>query len=75
VEFKGVRYTIRTRIVREEWSVTIYPAGVEMAAKVITGPRENAELLAHSMINTWLARHPRKDTKTVSAATPTAWRN
>jgi hypothetical protein len=37
--------------------VAIYPAGVEMAAKVITGPRRNAELLARSMIDNWLKRH------------------
>jgi hypothetical protein len=57
VEYRGIRYTIRSRIEREQWSVAIYPAGVEMAAKVITGPRRNAELLARSMINNWLKRH------------------
>jgi hypothetical protein len=58
MEYRGIRFTIRSRIEREQWSVAIYPAGVEMAAKVITGPRRNAELLARSMIKIWLKRHP-----------------
>ena len=52
VEYRGIRYTVRVRIEREQWSVAIYPKGVEMPGKVITGPREKAEMLAHSSINT-----------------------
>lgn len=60
VEYRGIRYTIRVGIEREQWSVAIHPAGVEMPGRVITGPRERAELLARSMINRWLAAHVRK---------------
>jgi hypothetical protein len=55
---RGIRYTIRARIEREQWSVAIHPAGVEKAAKVMTGPREKAELQAHFLINKWLEKHP-----------------
>jgi hypothetical protein len=50
-------YTIRAGIEREQWSVTIHPAGVEMKGKVVSGPREKAELQARAMINTWLKSH------------------
>jgi hypothetical protein len=56
MEYRGIRYTIRARIERERWSVAIHPAGIELAEKVISGPREIAELRAHSMINKWLEK-------------------
>jgi hypothetical protein len=52
-----MRYTVRARIEREQWSVTIHPAGVELASKIINGQRDSAELRAHSMINKWLEKH------------------
>lgn len=54
MDYRGIRFTIRTRIVRQQWTVAIHPAGVETGEKVVTGARAKAELLAHSMINTWL---------------------
>jgi hypothetical protein len=57
MEYKGIRYTIRARVERGQWSVVIYPGGAESAAKVITGDREGAEALARSMISNWLNRH------------------
>jgi hypothetical protein len=50
MEYRGIRYTVRARIEREQWSVAIHPAGVELASKIISGPRDSAELQAHSMI-------------------------
>ena len=46
-------YDIRSapRIERDQWVVAIHPEDVESAGKVINGNREEAELLAHSMIN------------------------
>jgi hypothetical protein len=61
MEYRGIRYTIRARIEREQWSVAIHPAGVEMAGKVIYGARDSAELQAHSMINRWLEKHPAQE--------------
>jgi hypothetical protein len=58
MEYKGVRYTIRARTERDQWKVAIYPAGIERAGKVISGPRRRAELLAQSMIDKWLKRAP-----------------
>ena len=57
MEYRGIRYTIRTRIERQEWYVAIHPDGVERPGKVITGLREDAELQAQSMIDAWLRRH------------------
>jgi hypothetical protein len=57
MEYRGIRYSIRTRIVRHQWSVAIHPAGGEVAEKVILGARPQAEMVAHSMIDEWLKAH------------------
>ena len=57
MEYRGIRYTIRARIERDEWHVAIHPGDVESTGKVVTGNHEKAEALAHSMINNWLDRH------------------
>jgi hypothetical protein len=56
MEYRGIRYTIRARIERHEWTVSIHPADIESPRKVITGPRERAELVARSMIDRWYER-------------------
>ena len=56
MRYRGIRYTIRTRIERQEWYVTIHPGGVEEPGKVVAGPRADAELQAQSMIDAWLRR-------------------
>jgi hypothetical protein len=56
MEFRGVRYTIRTGIERDSWSVAVHPDGVESAAKRVHGTRENAEFHARAMINRWLQK-------------------
>jgi hypothetical protein len=55
VEYRGIRYTVRARIERNEWTVSIHPAGIEGANRVVTGARERAELVARSMIDRWRA--------------------
>jgi hypothetical protein len=60
MEYKGIRYTIRTRIVRNEWCVAIHSADSEVANKVIIGPRSTAEEAAHAMIDAWLRLGSRK---------------
>jgi hypothetical protein len=57
MEYRGIRYTIRSRIERDQWVVAIHPEDVESAGKVINGNRAEAELLARSMINKWFERH------------------
>ena len=57
MEYRGIRYTVRARTERDQWVVAIHPEDVESAGKVINGDREEAELLAHSMINKWFERH------------------
>ena len=63
VEYRGIRYTIRARIERGQWSVAIYPAGDEMKGRVVTGSREEAELQAHALIDSWLKRHSTQNPK------------
>jgi hypothetical protein len=53
MEYRKIRYTVRTRIERNEWAVSIHPAGIEGARRLVTGPRVRAELLAQSMIDRW----------------------
>jgi hypothetical protein len=59
MEYRDIRYTIRTRIEREQWSVAIHPAGVEMKGRVVIGSRGDAELQARALIDSWLIK-PRK---------------
>ena len=59
MEYRGIRYIIRARIEREQWSVAIHPAGVEMKEKVVIGSRSGAELQARALIDSWLKK-PRK---------------
>ncbi len=56
MEYKGIRYTIDARIERDEWLVAIHPSDAEMPGKIVSGDRDQAETLAHSMINKWLDR-------------------
>jgi len=60
VEYRGIRYIIRARIEREQWYVAIHPAGVEMKGRVVFGSREEAELQARAMINSWQKLTPRE---------------
>jgi hypothetical protein len=53
VEYRGIRYTVRARIERDEWAVSIYPADIETPGRFVTGSREDAELVARSMIDRW----------------------
>ena len=53
MEYRAIRYTVRARIERGEWTVSIHPADIESPRKVVTGTREDAELLARSMIDKW----------------------
>jgi hypothetical protein len=59
MEYRDIRYTIRTRIERDQWSVAIHPAGVEMKGRVVIGSRSDAELQARALIDSWLTK-PRK---------------
>jgi hypothetical protein len=56
MDYRGVRYTIRAGIEPNLWSISIYPDGIESRANRIYGPRKDAELQAHSMIDGWLQK-------------------
>ena len=40
MEYRGIRYTIRAGIERGQWSVVIYPQGVETTGVKVFGTRE-----------------------------------
>jgi hypothetical protein len=61
VEHKGIRYTIRARVERNQWAVAIHPAGVEPIERVYTGARQRAEKLARAMIDAWLQERPAQE--------------
>ena len=57
MEYKGVRYTIRIGIEREQWFVALHPPGNEFPEeKRVSGTRKSAESKARSMINAWLQK-------------------
>jgi hypothetical protein len=64
MEYRGIRYTIRAGIERGQWFVVIHPDGIEVKGnKMIFGKREDAESLAHRMINGWLQTKSRQRSK------------
>ena len=38
MQYRGIRYTVRARIERNEWTVSIHPAGIEGAKKSSLAP-------------------------------------
>jgi hypothetical protein len=53
MDYKGIRYTIRTCIERQKWSIGIHPRNVEAIERTVKGTRLEAERRAFSMIDTW----------------------
>ena len=53
MDYKGIRYTIRTCIERQKWSVGIHPRDAEAIEKIVKGTRSDAERRAFSMIDAW----------------------
>jgi hypothetical protein len=54
VQYKDIRYTLRTGITPSRWVVVIHPPGAEPIEKPFEGSRESANLKARTMINAWL---------------------
>jgi len=54
MDYRGIRYTLRAGIERGQWSVVIYPQGVETTGIKVFGDREYAESFARRMITRWL---------------------
>jgi len=54
MDYRGIRYTLRAGIERGQWSVVIYPQGVETSGVKVLGTRDHAELHARRMIKRWL---------------------
>jgi hypothetical protein len=67
MEYRGVRYTIRIGIEREQWRVAFYPLGNGLLKeRTVLGTYEYAQITTRSMINSWLKqqRSALKKTKT-----------
>jgi hypothetical protein len=60
MEYRGVRFTIRVGIERDQWHVVIHTEGQSLQSKIL-GTRRDATLRARSMIDTWLRRQPTAD--------------
>jgi hypothetical protein len=57
MEHKGIIYTIRVRIERGTWLVSIHPPDEAKAPqRIVAGTRRKAELEARSMIGSWLQK-------------------
>jgi hypothetical protein len=54
MDYRGIRYTIRTGIDRAQYRVVIHPDGVEVPTNRIFGSPQDAEVYAHRMIDRWL---------------------
>jgi hypothetical protein len=54
MEYKGVRYSLRQGITRAQWRVAVYPPNAHPIERPVTGRRQEAEQVAHYMIETWL---------------------
>ena len=54
MEHKGIRYTIGVGTERDQWFVAIYPAGVEVERRRVSGDRQDAGTRARAMIQRWL---------------------
>ena len=63
MDYRGIRYTLRAGIGRGQWSVVIYPQGVETTGIKVFGGREYAESCARRMIIRWLERKSSKEQK------------
>jgi hypothetical protein len=63
VDYRGIRYTLRARIERQQLYVAIHPAGVEMKGRLVIGSRDDAELQARAKINDWLKKHSTQNPK------------
>jgi hypothetical protein len=57
MDHKGIRYAIRAATGRNQWIVAIYPDGIESGKRRIYGDRQDADLMARSLIDKWLRRH------------------
>jgi hypothetical protein len=65
MQHRGVRYVIRIGIERERWRVAIHPPGNVLPKglpkeKTVLGTREDAEIIARSMIDAWLRKRRRQ---------------
>jgi hypothetical protein len=51
VEYRGIRYAVRTSIVRRKWRVAVYINENEPVERTVTGSRLDAERVAQVMID------------------------
>ena len=58
MEYRGIRYTIRTGIERGQYRAAIYPDGIEVPTNRIFGSPQDAEVYARRMIKRWLEQKP-----------------
>jgi hypothetical protein len=57
MEYRGIRYTIRSGIERRQYRVAIRPDEVETPTNKIFGSREDGEAHARRMVDRWLEQN------------------
>jgi hypothetical protein len=51
VEYRGIRYVLRTTIVRRQWRIAVYKHESEPVERTVKGSRADAERIARAMID------------------------
>ena len=61
LEYRGIRYALRTSIVRRQWRVVVYITENEPVERTVTGSRVYAEAAARAMIERLLESKRQSD--------------
>ena len=55
MEYRGIRFVLRTTIVRGQWRVVVYIRENDPVERTVKGSRRDAEAAARAMINRLLS--------------------
>ncbi len=55
MEYRGIRFVLRTTIVRGQWRVAVYIRENDPVERTVKGSRRDAEAAARAMINRLLS--------------------
>lgn len=61
MQYKDIRYTVRTGITPGGWVVVIHPPGAEPIERAFEGSRDSANSKARTMIDAWLKSRPAQE--------------
>jgi hypothetical protein len=58
MEYMGIEFTVRARLGRNKWALTILPKNRDPVAFDFIGTRDEAIAAAHRSITRWLTNNP-----------------